>query len=192
MFSESNEQNSQSNMSLMLLFVAVTDQEEKEHFPRCLRHQVWPGAYAEAGSVQAPNAQDEGPEEEGGSPSHRRAGRTGAQGGQSGELRWLLRPGQVTLFTRLTMCLALPACAGQERHSDLLFLPPIVVSSPPFCFSPCDFQILLCLEYYECDGSAPRENHNNRRKKSNKCFPLAVVCLKLAVFSFCEFGVCNS
>lgn len=34
-------------------FFTVTAQEEEEHFPRCLWHQVRPGAHAEAGSVQA-------------------------------------------------------------------------------------------------------------------------------------------
>lgn len=43
-------------MSLMPLFFTLTGQEEEEHFPQRLWHQVRPGTHAEAGSVQAADA----------------------------------------------------------------------------------------------------------------------------------------
>ena len=45
----------------------LSDRQEKEHLPRRLRHQVRPTAHAEAGSGEAADPQDEGPEEEEGS-----------------------------------------------------------------------------------------------------------------------------
>lgn len=60
--------------------------EEEEYFPWYLWHQVWSGAHAEAGSVQAANTQDEGPEEEEGRGGRRR-GQAGCQSVQSGEVK---------------------------------------------------------------------------------------------------------
>lgn len=69
------------------LFYTTSAQEEEEHFPWCLWHQVWPCAHAETGSVQAADTEDEGSKEEEGRGGHRGAGGTGTQGGQSRELR---------------------------------------------------------------------------------------------------------
>lgn len=48
----------------MPLLFTLTGQEEEEHFPRCLWHQVRPRTHAETGSDKAAHTQDEGPEEE--------------------------------------------------------------------------------------------------------------------------------
>lgn len=88
-------------MLLIPLFFTVSGQEEEEHFPRCLWYQVWPGAHAEAGSVQAAHTQDEGPAEEEGGGGHRRAGWTGSQSGQSRELMSVME--QLHCFLLLCM-----------------------------------------------------------------------------------------
>lgn len=71
---------------LIPVVFSSTGQEEEEHFPRCLWHQVRPGTHAEAGPVQAADAQDEGPEEEEGRHGRRRPGRTCPQSVQGGQL----------------------------------------------------------------------------------------------------------
>lgn len=85
-----------------LLFYTTSAQEEEEHFPWCLWHQVWPCAHAETGSVQAADTEDEGSKEEEGRGGHKGAGGTGTQGGQSRELRQTLYAFWILLW--LTVC----------------------------------------------------------------------------------------
>ena len=75
----------------MPLFSNLTGQKEEEHLSWCLWGQIWSRAHAEARSVQAPNTENEGSQEEERRGGRSRPGRTVPKSDKRG-LIWFLQP----------------------------------------------------------------------------------------------------